>query len=414
MKEVTKRKNTSLHVSSNFESGNIGEFVQHSDDVLNVWLGVKGGEPKPLWFYFRVSNVRPDKKLTINIINASSALGNPLGWSVVKPVYSYDQKKWERIDTTFYDPIQQIFSFTIAPKQDPVYFAYCYPYTYTQLQQYLKTKEKNKYLKTEILTKSEENRDVYLLTITDFEVTKKKIGIWINAREHSGETPGSYALEGLIDFLLSNEPLCDKIRRKFVFKIVPMVDVDGVYNGFYGKDRPPIDFARDWVKFSRPQTLAIKREIEKWIKTNVKYSMFLDFHSPCLDEYHHVYIFHPQDCDEEYFLKQFEFLNLIEKNSLPSNKFAFNLIDLVKIYFKTGALGMIHVFEFGRYDPPMFNPPMPARIPIARQLLDYNVFSFMIEFSYHRKWPEGTMTQKDYRDLGITIARAIYDFFSDE
>jgi cytosolic carboxypeptidase protein 5 len=54
---------------------------------------------------------------------------------------------------------------------------------------------------------------------------------------HPGESPASYALEGIIEFLLNKNDLRAFLLRKFFcFMIVPMLNPDGVYNGHYRMD----------------------------------------------------------------------------------------------------------------------------------------------------------------------------------
>jgi len=40
-------------------------------------------------------------------------------------------------------------------------------------------------------------------------------------------------MKGIIDFLVSSEPEAILLRDNFVFKIVPMLNPDGVINGNY-------------------------------------------------------------------------------------------------------------------------------------------------------------------------------------
>jgi murein tripeptide amidase MpaA len=54
---------------------------------------------------------------------------------------------------------------------------------------------------------------------------------------HPGESPSSYALEGIINFLLNKtDPRAYLLRKFFVFLIVPMLNPDGVYYGHYRMD----------------------------------------------------------------------------------------------------------------------------------------------------------------------------------
>uniref|UniRef100_A0A8C0F640 Peptidase M14 domain-containing protein n=1 Tax=Bubo bubo TaxID=30461 RepID=A0A8C0F640_BUBBB len=52
-----------------------------------------------------------------------------------------------------------------------------------------------------------------------------------NARVHPGESGGSWAMRGFLDFLLSAHPDARLLRRLFVFKVVPMLNPDGVVVG---------------------------------------------------------------------------------------------------------------------------------------------------------------------------------------
>lgn len=61
--------------------------------------------------------------------------------------------------------------------------------------------------------------------------------ILISSRVHPGETPASFAMEGLLRFLLDKQDLRSYLLRKyFTFWIVPMLNPDGVYNGHYRMD----------------------------------------------------------------------------------------------------------------------------------------------------------------------------------
>lgn len=61
---------------------------------------------------------------------------------------------------------------------------------------------------------------------------KNKIRIIIIiARAHPGESPSSFVVQGLIEFLLGNHPIAETLRENFVFKIIPMLNPDGVFLG---------------------------------------------------------------------------------------------------------------------------------------------------------------------------------------
>ncbi len=62
----------------------------------------------------------------------------------------------------------------------------------------------------------------------------EKYGACITARVHPGETVGSWEMKGLIDFLTNpRNETAKELRRRFVFKLIPMLNADGVIVGNY-------------------------------------------------------------------------------------------------------------------------------------------------------------------------------------
>ena len=61
--------------------------------------------------------------------------------------------------------------------------------------------------------------------------------IFISSRVHPGETPASFVLTGIWKFLTNEKSAQAKmLRERFVFKVVPMLNPDGVYRGYYRLD----------------------------------------------------------------------------------------------------------------------------------------------------------------------------------
>lgn len=71
--------------------------------------------------------------------------------------------------------------------------------------------------------------------------------VFISARVHAGEIPSSHMLAGLVDFL--RKPFnaqAGELLKQFVFKLVPMINVDGVYRGFRRSDIYSNDLNRQY------------------------------------------------------------------------------------------------------------------------------------------------------------------------
>lgn len=89
------------------------------------------------------------------------------------------------------------------------------------------------------------------LTITsrkngDLNNMNQKKGVFISARIHPGESNSSWMMKGVIDFLISDHKDAQILRNNYVFKIVPMLNPDGVINGNYRCSLAGCDLNRRW------------------------------------------------------------------------------------------------------------------------------------------------------------------------
>jgi murein tripeptide amidase MpaA len=92
--------------------------------------------------------------------------------------------------------------------------------------------------------------DCDMLTVTEkggFEEMKAKKAVVISARVHPGETVGSWMMRGVMWFI--TDPVCEEarlLRKHFIFKIIPMLNPDGVINGNYRCSLAGCDLNRRW------------------------------------------------------------------------------------------------------------------------------------------------------------------------
>jgi murein tripeptide amidase MpaA len=61
---------------------------------------------------------------------------------------------------------------------------------------------------------------------------KKKYAI-ISGRVHPGETPSSWMMQGFLKCLTGDSHQAVQLRKRIVFKVVPMLNPDGVIAGNY-------------------------------------------------------------------------------------------------------------------------------------------------------------------------------------
>jgi len=251
------------------------------------------------WFYFSCSNVRKGVKVKFNITN----LGKPssLFNSGMRPLmYSQNLATlgigWIRTG----DNIKYFNNDKKAPKgkgregakryytltwetefktdRDVVFFAMCYPYSYSSLQRYLYNLQsnpvRNKTFRRELLCETLAGNRCDLLTITeasdDHDSLAARKGVVLTARVHPGESNASWIMKGLIDYLTSDGDGAKELRRRYVFKVVPMLNPDGVINGNYRCSLAGVDLNRRWDKpdqYFHPTVTSCKAMVRRFSKT---------------------------------------------------------------------------------------------------------------------------------------------------
>ena len=55
--------------------------------------------------------------------------------------------------------------------------------------------------------------------------------IFLSSRVHPGETNASWIMHGLLDYLTSQTREAQLLRMTYVFKIIPMLNIEGVIHG---------------------------------------------------------------------------------------------------------------------------------------------------------------------------------------
>jgi hypothetical protein len=89
------------------------------------------------------------------------------------------------------------------------------------------------------------------LTITDFKAPVTEIAnrkyICLSGRVHPGESPASYMMDGVISFLCGGSEVAKRLRKIAVFKIVPMLNPDGVATGNNRCNLAGHDLNRTWT-----------------------------------------------------------------------------------------------------------------------------------------------------------------------
>ena len=141
----------------------------------------------------------------------------------------------------------------------------------------------------ETLCQSLECRPVEMVTITSLRHSAKsnhlakgeKPVFVVMSRVHPGETPASHMCNGIVDFLLrTKDKRAVVARENFEFKIIPIVNPDGVAHGHYRCDTKGVNLNRCYAEpdaTDHPSIFAIKRKLLEWHDAG-KLAFVIDLH----------------------------------------------------------------------------------------------------------------------------------------
>ncbi|XP_028264061.1 cytosolic carboxypeptidase 2 [Parambassis ranga] len=306
-----KQTDLTLEFESRFESGNLLKAVQVG--VYEYELTLRTDmytEKHTQWFYFRVRNMKAGATYRFTIINLmkSSSLysqgmrpllyseraakENGVGWQRTGSNIRYYRNSSQNPKENNNSDVATLYSLTWTLQfpydSDICYLAHCYPYTYSHLQHYLRCISSNpavaSYCKVRVLCHSLAGNAVYVMTITSRVVCRlegrTKKAVVVTARVHPGETNSSWMMEGFLDFLLGDSDDARLLRDTFIFKVVPMLNPDGVVVGNYRCSLAGRDLNRNYktlLRDSFPCVWHTQNMVER-LMAEVDVVLYCDFH----------------------------------------------------------------------------------------------------------------------------------------
>uniref|UniRef100_H0UWK9 tubulin-glutamate carboxypeptidase n=1 Tax=Cavia porcellus TaxID=10141 RepID=H0UWK9_CAVPO len=274
-----------LRFFSKFESGNLRKAIQVREFEYDLLINADVNSAQhQQWFYFKVSGMRAAIPYRFNIINCEKP-NSQFNYGMQLTLYSVKEallgrSTWTRTghDICYYKNHYRqsaaatggasgkcyytlTFTVTFPHSEDVCYLAYHYPYTYTALMTHLEILEKSInpkkiYFRQETLCQTLGGNPCPLVTITampesnstdDLEQFRHRPYQVITARAHPGESNASWVMKGTLEFLISNDPVARLLRESFIFKIIPMLNPDGVINGNHRCSLRGEDLNRQWL-----------------------------------------------------------------------------------------------------------------------------------------------------------------------
>ena len=107
-----------------------------------------------------------------------------------------------------------------------------------------------------------------------------KRAIVLTSRVHPGEPQASFMLEGSLQFILSDSMLAQELRKNFVFKIVPMLNPDGVVQGNYRCSLLGCDLNRKWLQPNKflHEAIFFSKQMIRYLSWERKVTLYCDMH----------------------------------------------------------------------------------------------------------------------------------------
>jgi hypothetical protein len=372
----------SLKVTTRFPGGNAADVeIVPGGTIPEVrFASDPCGGPEVLWFHFRLEETAPDPVSHTKVRVTWTYFDTVLGASespTCLPVCLVAGQSWTRLkqgeETRTPDGRRQL-SWSIPHPAPSVEIAFCFPYGPADVDAVLDRSKD--YWQAAPIGLSQGGRRIVRLHNAVGAPGGTPPGIYILARQHAGETPGSWVLDGFLRHWA-------QIRKgAYVIWAVPLADIDGVMAGHYGKDAFPYDLNRAWGRCPmRHETLVIRHDVERW-KARCRPILALDLHAPGACERDGVYAFVSKDGSGPLAAEETKWCNVIQ-NELQA-EFAAPEFKRVADYPS-------------RWETPNFAAYM-------RDEMGVPALSLEIPYSH----AGGTvLTQKSYREIGRRLALAI-------
>lgn len=113
----------------------------------------------------------------------------------------------------------------------------------------------------------------------------------ISGRVHAGESPASWMMKGFMDFITGDSFVAKKLRHKFIFKLIPMLNPDGVIVGNTRSSLTGRDLNRQYrtvIRETYPSIWNTKAMIKRLME-DCGVAMYCDMHAH--SRKHNIFIY---------------------------------------------------------------------------------------------------------------------------
>lgn len=254
------------------------------------------------WFYwaFRVRGAE-GRALTFNFTD-----GGPVGTR--GPAVSADQGlTWRWLNKDF---TKKSFSYTFAPDESEVWFAFGMVYTQREWDRFMARHKDSPFVEQGRLAVTRKGRQVEKLRLGCLR-SEPRYRVLLTARHHCCEMMASYVLEGIVEAALADDEKARWLREHVEFLVIPFVDKDGSEDGDQGKNRAPRDHNRDYDGDSvHVETAAVRAHVPAWAQGKLRVA--LDLHCPHIRGEYNEWVYQVGSASTNLWAQQQAFGKLLE------------------------------------------------------------------------------------------------------
>lgn len=301
-----------VKIDFNFSgSGNLSCEVIKSD-YIKIFINPELDDsinPSP-WFAFRKSEHSKSIKLALDYKNYHHRY---------HPKISIDKKSWNKIDEAniLKKENGKIVVIDFLPSSQKNYVASQELITNFWYNKWYNELENSGRVRREVIGFSVLKNPIPMFFV---EKNINNPYILILGRQHPPEVTGAFAMRGFINQLLNKNSLSDSFLKNYNILFVPLMNPDGVMNGYWRYNENKKDLNRDWGIFIQPETDAVNKKLTEL--KNKKLALFIDFHSTFKN------LFYISDIAEESPMKNFlEDWLLGSRKSLSEANYKYEIIN---------------------------------------------------------------------------------------
>ncbi len=251
-----------IRVLNRFPGANVRVLAQRPDpDPEVLFTPDPHNGPEALWFHFHMEDTDPPVSRPESLTLTMRFFGNQPGRqdpALYRPVIRERGKGWNRLRApvvTHLEDLQPLLHWTIPYPATRMEIALSHPYGREELDVMLQRTKG--YWREETIGLTQGGR---LLTRLDNRISgKASRGLYLLARQHPGDAPGSWVLDGMLETISRNR------AANWCVSAIPFADLDGVIDGNHGSTATGGNQTGTWGQTpGRHETAVMQSDMARW------------------------------------------------------------------------------------------------------------------------------------------------------